>query len=61
MQGEIFRIIYYHAPSASVAFAFFTVSFVGCVGFLASRRNHVDRAQKFAALALAAAEVGILF
>ena len=25
MQGEIFRIIYYHVPSASVAFLFFAV------------------------------------
>ena len=32
MQGEIFRIIYYHVPSASVAFAFFAVSLVGSIG-----------------------------
>ncbi len=29
MQGEIFRIIYYHVPSASVAFVFFAVSLAG--------------------------------
>jgi len=28
-QGEIFRIIYYHVPSASVAFLFFAISLVG--------------------------------
>ena len=47
MQGEIFRIIYYHVPSASVAFAFFAVSLVGSIGYLASRREHHERAQKF--------------
>ena len=51
MQGEIFRIIYYHVPSASVAFVFFAVSLVGSIGFLASRGNHADRAQMFDAWA----------
>ncbi len=60
-QGEIFRIFYYHVPSASVAFAFFAVNLVGCIGFLASRRNHYERAQKFDAWALAGAEVGVVF
>ena len=61
MQGEIFRIIYYHVPSASVAFLFFAISLVGSIGFLASRRNHLDRAQIFDAWALAGAEVGVVF
>ena len=42
-QGEMFRIIYYHVPSASVAFAFFAVSLIGSIGYLASRHNHPDR------------------
>ena len=61
MQGEIFRIIYYHVPSAAVAFAFFAVSLIGSIGYLASRREHHDRAQKFDAWALAGAEVGVVF
>lgn len=61
MQGEIFRIIYYHVPSAAVAFAFFAVSLVGSIGYLAARRDHQDRAQLFDALALAGAEVGVIF
>ena len=61
MQGEISHIIYYHVPSAIVAFAFFAVNLVGCIGFLASRRNHHERAQKFDAWALAGAEVGVVF
>ncbi len=61
MQGEIFRIIYYHVPSASVAFLFFAISLVGSVGYLASRREHPERAQKFDAWALSGAEVGVVF
>jgi len=61
MQGEIFRIFYYHVPSASVAFAFFAVSLVGSIGYLASRREHPERAQMFDAWALAGAEVGVVF
>ncbi|MGA9062316.1 MAG: cytochrome c biogenesis protein CcsA [Terracidiphilus sp.] len=60
-QGEMFRIIYYHVPSASVAFFFFFINLAGCVGFLAYRRTHPDRAQIADAWALAAAEVGVIF
>ena len=61
MQGEIFRIIYYHVPSAMVAFLFFAISLVGSIGYLASRRNLPERAQIFDAWALAGAEVGVVF
>ena len=61
MQGDIFRIIYYHVPSASVAFLFFAVSLIGSIGFLASRRGNPDRAQAFDAWAVAGAEVGVVF
>ncbi len=61
MQGEIFRIIYYHVPSWAVAFTFFGLSLVGSIGFLAYRRNFPDRAQIADALALAGAEVGVVF
>ena len=39
MQGYIFRIIYYHVPSASVAFLFFAVSLLGSIGYLTWRRS----------------------
>ncbi len=61
MQGEIFRIIYYHVPSASVAFAFFGVSLIGSIGYLAYRNSNNARAQVFDAWALAGAEVGVVF
>lgn len=61
LQGEIFRIIYYHVPSFAVAFAFFAVSLIGSIGFLAARHQHHDRAQLFDALAVAGAEVAVIF
>ncbi len=61
MQGEISRIFYYHVPSWAVAFSCFAVSLVGSVGYLASRHSNHDRAQLFDALALAGAEVAVVF
>jgi heme exporter protein C len=61
MQGEIFRVIFYHVPSASVAFLFFAVSLAGSIGYLAWRRNSPNKAQIADAWALAGAEVGVVF
>jgi heme exporter protein C len=61
MQGEIFRIIFYHVPSASVAFLFFAVSLLGSIGYLTWRRSRPDWAQMADAWALAGAEVGVVF
>jgi heme exporter protein C len=61
LQGYIFRIIYYHVPSASVAFAFFAVSLIGSIGYLSFRRSNPERALKADAWALAGAEVGVVF
>jgi heme exporter protein C len=61
MQGDIFRIIFYHVPSASVAFLFFAVSLAGSIGYLACRRNRPEWAQASDAWALAGAEVGVVF
>jgi heme exporter protein C len=61
MQGEIFRIIFYHVPSASVAFLFFAVSLAGSIGYLAFRRSRLAWAQISDAWALAGADVGVVF
>jgi heme exporter protein C len=61
LQGYVFRIIYYHVPSATVAFAFFAVSLAGSVAYLACRRSSPQWAQVADAWALAGAEVGIVF
>ncbi len=61
LQGEIFRIIFYHVPSAAVAFVFFGVSLLGSIGFLTWRNSNYTRAQISDAWALAGAEVGVIF
>jgi heme exporter protein C len=61
MQGEIFRIIFYHVPSAAVAFLCFGVSMTGSICFLAWRRSRAGWAQAADAWALAGAEVGVVF
>jgi heme exporter protein C len=61
MQGEISRIIYYHVPSFATSFTFFTISFLGSIGFLAFRRSRPEWAQIADAWALAGAEVGVVF
>jgi heme exporter protein C len=61
MQGEIFRIIYYHVPSWASAFVALSVSLIGSIGYLAFRRNQPARAQMADALAVAGAEVGVVF
>ena len=61
MQGEIFRIIYYHVPSFSAAFTFFAVSLAGSIGYLSWRRSKPNWAQISDAWALAGAEVGVVF
>ncbi len=61
MQGDIFRIIYYHVPSATVAFLFFfhQPCRVDRVPGIPAQRS--ERAQVADAWALAGAEVGVVF
>ncbi len=61
MQGVIYRIIFYHVPSAMVAFLFFAISLAGSIGYLSFRRNRDGWAQIADAWALAGAEVGVVF
>lgn len=61
MQGEISRIIYYHVPSAIVAFVFFAVSLLGSIGYLTFRQSRPEWAQISDAWALSGAEVGVVF
>ena len=60
-QGELYRIIFYHVPSAMVAFLFFAISLAGSIGYLSFRRKRDAWAQIADAWALAGAEVGVVF
>ncbi len=55
VQGDIYRIIYYHVPSAWTAFVFFFVNFIASIVYLLRRTLKAD------AVAVAAAEVGVVF
>src|ERR1700756_2597687 len=55
LQGDVYRIIYYHVPSAWTMFVFFAVNFVSSVVYLFRRSAKAD------AVAVAAAEVGVVF
>jgi heme exporter protein C len=60
-QGDIFRIFFYHFPSAMMTFLFFFVSFIASIVYLASHRSNPSRALKADALALSSAEMGVVF
>ena len=53
--GDVQRIFYYHVPSAWTAFTLFAVNLVASVVYLLKRNAKAD------ALALASAEVGVVF
>jgi heme exporter protein C len=55
MQGDVYRIIYYHVPSAWTAFVLFFINFGASVTYLISRRSTAD------IVALVCAEVGVVF
>lgn len=53
--GQIQRIFYFHAGTGMVAYLGFFVSFMACIGYLASRQPEWDW------MAVATAEVGLAF
>ena len=55
VQGDVYRIIYVHVPLAWLAYLAFFVVFLASLGWLLTRRPWFD------ALAVASAEVGVLF
>src|SRR5260370_9120499 len=59
--GDIQRIFYYHFPSAMMTFLFFFISFIASIVYLAFRHRDPLRAMNADALALAAAEAGVVF
>ena len=55
VQGEVYRVIYVHVPTAWLAYLAFFVVFLASIGWLWTRRPWFD------ALAVASAEIGVLF
>ncbi len=55
VQGELVRIMYVHVPAAWLAYLAFTVTLVGSVGYLVTRKLRWDR------VAASSAEIGVYF
>ncbi|HEV8468673.1 MAG TPA: cytochrome c biogenesis protein CcsA [Candidatus Limnocylindria bacterium] len=55
VQGDVYRIMYVHVPSAWLAYLAFVVVFLASIGWLWSRRPIFD------AIAVSSAEIGVLF
>jgi heme exporter protein C len=55
VQGDVYRIIYVHVPSAWLAYLAFVVVFIASLGWLWTKRPLFD------AFAVASAEIGVLF
>jgi heme exporter protein C len=51
-QGEVYRIIYYHVPSAWTAFLLFFINFIASVQCLANRKPSTQAAAKWTVLAV---------
>ena len=52
LQGEVYRIIYYHVPSAWTAFLLFFVNFLASVEYLADAKPSTQRATKWIVIAI---------
>jgi len=55
VQGDVYRVLYVHVPTAWLAYLAFVVVFLASVGWLWTRRPWFD------ALAVSSAEIGVLF
>lgn len=58
MQGNVYRIIYYHVPSAWTAFLLFFINFVASVQYLARSNSSSEKAAK--GIAIAIGVIGII-
>ena len=52
MQGNVYRIIYYHVPSAWTAFLLFFVNFVASIRYLARSKPSAEMSAKWIAIAI---------
>jgi ABC-type transport system involved in cytochrome c biogenesis permease subunit len=52
LQGDVYRIIYYHVPSAWTAFLLFFINFIASVQYLANAKPSTQRAAKWVVIAI---------
>src|SRR5580700_1890310 len=51
-QGDVYRIIYYHVPSAWTAFLLFFINFIASIEYLANAKPFTQRASKWIVIAI---------
>jgi heme exporter protein C len=52
LQGDVYRIIYYHVPSAWTAFLLFFINFIASVQYLANAKPSTARAARWIVIAI---------
>ena len=52
LQGDVYRIIYYHVPSAWTAFLLFFINFIASIQYLVSRQESSKAAAKWVVIAI---------
>ena len=55
LQGEVYRIIYYHVPSAWTAFLLFFINFVASIRYLTRSKASTENAAKWVAIGIGVA------
>jgi heme exporter protein C len=60
-QGDVYRIIYYHVPSAWTAFLLFFLNFVASIQYLANAKSSTQRAAKWIVIAVGVIGVIVTF
>jgi heme exporter protein C len=61
LQGDVYRIIYYHVPSAWTAFLLFFINFVASVQYLASAKASTKKAANWIVIGIGIAGVVVSF
>ncbi|HTW58314.1 MAG TPA: cytochrome c biogenesis protein CcsA [Terriglobales bacterium] len=61
LQGDVYRIIYYHVPSAWTAFLLFFINFIASVQYLASAKSSRQTAAKWIVIAVGVVGVVVTF
>src|SRR5260370_34556317 len=60
-QGDVYRIIYYHVPSAWTAFLLFSINFIASIQYLASAKPSTKIAAKWTVIAVGVVGVIVTF
>src|ERR1700746_1634682 len=60
-QGDVYRIIYYHVPSAWTAFLLFFINFIASIQYLASARPSTKIAAKWTVIAVGVVGIIVTF